>query len=111
MKTAPATDLITLHAPRDFRGEAATALLAEAEASLIPNLHVLELDFSDTVLMDGSGLGVLLELHRYTTGRTPHVSLRILDPLPEIRHLLELGRLHHLFAIIGSNHPFGDDFS
>ncbi len=106
MKPAIDTDLITLHAPRDFRGEAATTFLAEAEASVTPQLRVLELDFSDTAVTDGGGIGALLELHHWCVAHAPQVSLRLLDPLPEIRHLLELARLHHLYVIIGSRDSF-----
>jgi anti-anti-sigma factor len=49
--------------------------------------------------VDSSGLGALFALYRATAQRTGIV-LRLLNPRPEIRQLLELTQMQQLFEIV-----------
>lgn len=60
---------------------------------------VIEIDLSQTRFVDSSGLGALFALYRSTAQRNGIV-LRLLNPRPEIRQLLELTQMQQLFEIV-----------
>jgi anti-sigma B factor antagonist len=69
-----------------------SALLPTASATI-------EIDLSSTRFVDSSGLGALFALYRATAQRNG-VVLRLLNPRPEIRQLLELTQMQQLFEIV-----------
>ena len=71
----------------------------EVEAALGGSPSMIEIDLSQTRFMDSSGLGALFALYRATAQRE-NVSLRLLDPTPEIQQLLELTQMQQLFEIV-----------
>jgi anti-sigma B factor antagonist len=75
----------------NFRGEVNTAV--SESTSLI------EINLSQTRFMDSSGLGALFALYRATAKRDG-VTLRLLNPMPEIQQLLELTQMQQLFEIV-----------
>ena len=60
---------------------------------------MIEIDLAHTRFVDSSGLGALFALYRATTQRKGLV-LRLLNPRPEIRQLLELTQMQQLFEIV-----------
>lgn len=60
---------------------------------------VIEIDLSQTQFVDSSGLGALFALYR-STGNGKNVTLRLLNPAPEIQQLFELTQMHQLFEIV-----------
>ena len=60
---------------------------------------VIEIDLSSTRFVDSSGLGALFALYRAMAQRNGSV-LRLLNPRPEIRQLLELTQMQQLFEIV-----------
>jgi anti-anti-sigma factor len=73
--------------------------LATAAQSHLP---MIDLDLSQVNSVDAAALGVLAALHRSTRGRTPAVSaaVRLVNPQPGVRQMLELARIDRLFQII-----------
>lgn len=59
----------------------------------------IEIDLASTRFVDSSGLGALFALYRATSQRDG-VVLRLLNPRPEIRQLLELTQMQQLFEIV-----------
>lgn len=59
----------------------------------------IEIDLAATRFVDSSGLGALFALYRATSERDG-VVLRLLNPRPEIRQLLELTQMQQLFEIV-----------
>lgn len=59
---------------------------------------VLNVDLSKTRLVDSSGLGALISLHKTMASRKGQV--RILSPTPTVEQILELTRLHLVFEIV-----------
>ena len=70
----------------------------EVSAALPSSPSVIEIDLSETRFVDSSGLGALFALYRATAQRNG-VTLRLLNPRPEIRQLLELTQMQQLFEI------------
>ena len=74
-----------------FRDELRTALSASPT--------VIEIDLSQTRFLDSSGLGVLFALYRACI-RDTGVTIRLLNPRPEIEQLLELTQLRQLYEVV-----------
>ena len=70
----------------------------QVSAALPTAPAVIEIDLSETRFVDSSGLGALFALYRATAQRNA-VTLRLLNPRPEIRQLLELTQMQQLFEI------------
>lgn len=58
----------------------------------------LEIDLSQTTFVDSCGLGALVALHKAVAARDG--KLRLLNPQPAVRQLLELTRLNHVFEVV-----------
>jgi anti-sigma B factor antagonist len=71
----------------------------EISSALTGSTIVIEIDLSQTLFMDSSGLGALFALYRSTIKREG-VVLRLLNPVPEIDQLLELTQMQQLFEIV-----------
>ena len=71
----------------------------EANAALRESPTLVEIDLSQTRFLDSSGLGALFALYR-TVGESSGVTLRLVNPAPEVRQLLELTQMQQLFEIV-----------
>lgn len=71
----------------------------EVGAVLPASPSVIEIDLSQTRFVDSSGLGALFALYRAVAQRNG-VTLRLLNPRPEIQQLLELTQMQQLFEIV-----------
>lgn len=71
----------------------------EMNAALQESPSLIEIDLSKTRFLDSSGLGVLFALYR-TVGETAGTTLRLINPTPEIKQLLELTQMQQLFEIV-----------
>ena len=58
----------------------------------------LEINLSETLYLDSCGLGALIALHKTACSRNGTV--RLLNPTPPVRQILELTRMHRLFQIV-----------
>lgn len=73
----------------------------EVSSAISGTTDTIEINLSQTRFMDSSGLGALFALYRATSKRDG-VTLRLLNPMPEIRQLLELTQMQQLFEIVKS---------
>lgn len=82
---------------RDLRSAVGTALA--------PDLERIEIDLSLTDCVDSCGVGALLSLYQNANeiNRNGGVALRLLNPQPPVRQMIELTRMHHLFEIVPAN--------
>ena len=71
----------------------------EVNAALRDSPAFIEINLAKTRFMDSSGLGALFSIYR-TVGATNGTTLRLLNPTPEIRQLLELTQMQQLFEIV-----------
>ena len=72
----------------------------QARAALTPAQKNIDIDLSETLLLDSCGLGMLISLHKTTCSRNGIV--RLLNPTPGVRQILELTRMHRLFEIVNN---------
>ena len=77
---------------QSFRDQVRTALTDEQKT--------IEIDLSETMFVDSCGLGALISLHKTVCARQGQV--RLLQPTPPVRQILELTRMHRIFEIV---HP------
>ena len=70
----------------------------QARAALTAAQKNIEIDLSQTLLLDSCGLGTLISLHKTTSDR--HGAVRLLNPAPGVRQILELTRMHRIFEIV-----------
>lgn len=66
--------------------------------ALPPGVTILDLDLSSVTFLDSSGLGALISLHK--TMRSRNGTVRLINPAPNVRQILELTRLHRVFEIV-----------
>jgi len=80
---------------RMVRGSALDAFRRRIEQ--LDRLRVLVLDLSDIQVLDAGGLGTLLLVRRWVTQNS--AKLKLVDPPPFFRRLLEATRLSSVFEI------------
>jgi anti-sigma B factor antagonist len=80
----------------------AHTFLDQAASALHPDLHALEIDFSEASLVDSSGLGALVSIYKAANQVNANggVTMRLLNPAPPVQQVFELTRMHHLFEIV-----------
>ena len=77
-----------------------SASFREEVSAVLPGApSIIEIDLSQTRFVDSSGLGALFALYR-ATAQQHGVVLRLVNPRPEIRQLLELTQMQQLFEIV-----------
>ena len=70
----------------------------QARAAFHKDHRNIDIDLSETDYLDSCGLGTLISLHKTTSTRKGAV--RLLNPNPGVRQILELTRMHRIFEII-----------
>lgn len=89
LRITQVTDLGTTNA-NDFRDH--------ARAAMTPAQRNIAIDLSETSFIDSCGLGALISLHKTACSRNGTV--KILNPTPGVRQILELTRMHRIFDIV-----------
>ena len=69
----------------------------QIRAALLDSQRHIELDLSTTAFVDSCGLGALIALHKTACNHSG--SVRLVNPLPPVRQVLELTRLNRIFEI------------
>lgn len=72
-------------------------LFRSAVATTLGSVRNIDIDLSQTMFIDSCGLGVLIHFHKLTGYRSGR--LRVLNPTPPVRQILELTRLHRHLEI------------
>jgi anti-anti-sigma factor len=83
----------------DLDAEAGDSIRNEVREHL-PEARAIEIDLSQTELVDGSGLGALVAVQKLASTHNGGVPVRVVNPTPAIQQLLELTRLHRLIEIV-----------
>ncbi|HZM03898.1 MAG TPA: STAS domain-containing protein [Candidatus Saccharimonadales bacterium] len=78
---------------QQLNGPSASLFRTQVLASLKAR-HQVEVDLSQILTVDGGGLGALLSLHKVCSG------VRLLNPTPPVRQILELTRMNRVFEIV-----------
>jgi anti-anti-sigma factor len=87
---------------RKFHSTVATALSQDLQA--------IEIDLSQTHVLDGAGLGALVLLYETASERIKREGfvLRLTNPTSSVQQIIELARLHHLFEVTTPTAKFGE---
>jgi len=93
---------------RELNSANARSFHAAVATALAHDLQTIEIDLSQTQIVDGAGLGALVSLYEMANqhGGPDGITLRLKNPTPTVEQMIELVRLHHLFEIAPSrNQP------
>ena len=83
----------------DLEADCAPEFIERVTIALGSRPGRIEIDLSSTHKLDAVGLSALAEIHRRAFEQDETVSIRVLHAPPPVRHLMELGRLHHVFEM------------
>ena len=87
---------------RELNAANAQAFRSTLARALSHDLQAIEIDLSQTKIVDGAGLGALVSLFEAANGHRNRkgFAMRLINPTPTVQQMIELARLHHLFEII-----------
>jgi anti-sigma B factor antagonist len=100
MKLLDKGDVLTVTDVKELGANNSDAFRDEVKAALPNGFKTVEIDLSETSFIDSCGLGALIAIQKFATGRNGQVSVRLLNPLPSVQQLFELTRLHRMFEIV-----------
>ena len=105
MEIEQQNDTLIIRGIRELSAANAHAVRETACAALTPGLKMIELDLSETTLVDSFGLGAIASVYKAAMECTAKdvPSFRLLHPQPPVQQILELTRMHHLFEIVLQN--------
>ena len=90
-------DALRISGVRELNAANAFVLEKMVSAARTSNAKDIELDLSETFALDSSGLGALIALRN--AAERPGGVLRLVNPTPLARRILELTRLHRVLEI------------
>lgn len=98
MKLQNDGDILRISAIRELSAANSNAFRDEARRAFGNGQTNIEIDLSQTTVVDSCGLGALVALHKTVTTRGG--VLRLLNPNPAIQQILELTRMHRIFEVV-----------
>lgn len=98
MKMELAEDVVRVSAITELGAANANTFRDWVRAAMTGSQKDIEIDLSQTTFLDSCGLGALVALHKTAVSR--HGRLRLLDPQPPVRQILELTQLDRVFDTI-----------
>lgn len=99
METQRKNGALRLSGIRELSAANARSFRLSVGAMLLPGLETIEIDLSQTRSVDACGLGALVSLYKTAVENRDGVIIRLVDPAPAVRQMIELTRMHHLFEI------------
>jgi anti-sigma B factor antagonist len=94
----PKGDTLRISGLHDLSAANSAQVRDLARAAIQEGQRHIEVDLSQIVHMDSSGLGALIALHK--TAATRSGTLRVVNPTPPVRQLLELTRMQTIFQVV-----------
>ncbi len=83
--------------------EASGGILQETVRNALAEEHdTVEIDLASVRALDSGGVSALVALYEMVARHRSDLTMRVLNPAPPVRQLLELMRLHHLVDITPS---------
>lgn len=98
MKLQTDGDTLRISAVKELSASSANSLRDEARQAFGEGQLNIEVDLSQTAIVDSCGLGALVALHKTAASRGG--ALRLLNPNPAVQQILELTRMHRIFEVI-----------
>jgi anti-anti-sigma factor len=100
MKIEIKDDIVMVTDLPELGEQQAASFQAEVSAALPERPGVIEVDLAQTTIVDCRGLGALVAVIDHARQRNRDATLRVVDPSPPVRQLLELTRLHRIFPVV-----------
>ncbi|SDS41510.1 STAS domain-containing protein [Opitutus sp. GAS368] len=100
MKIEITEDIVRVTDLPELGERQAAAFQAEVSAALPACPGLIEVDLGQTTHVDYGGLAALVVTLDQAQQRNREATLRVVDPSPPVRQLLELTRLHRIFAVV-----------
>jgi anti-sigma B factor antagonist len=97
MKIKVEGDTVHISDVEELGAANANAFRDQARAAMTGDQNKIEIDLAQTSFIDSCGLGALVALHKTACSRKGTV--RLLNPQPPVRQILELTRMHRIFEI------------
>jgi anti-sigma B factor antagonist len=98
MEFESTSDRIVITGIKELTASNAGSVKDDVRKQIRPEHEILDIDMSDVSVLDSSGLGTLISLHKVMRQQSGLV--RIKNPTPIVEQVLELTRLHRLLEII-----------
>jgi anti-sigma B factor antagonist len=99
MKLLDKGDVLTVTDVHELGANNSDSFRDEVKAAF-NGCKTIEIDLSQTNFIDSCGLGALIAIQKFASGRNGSSSVRLLNPLPPVQQLFELTRLHRIFEIV-----------
>jgi anti-sigma B factor antagonist len=90
--------VLCLSGIKDLDG--AESLCSQVRPVLPESLQAIEVDLSQTEVLNSGGLCELIALQKMALRQCGKVPVRVLNPPPPVEQFLELTRLHRIFPIL-----------
>jgi len=97
MKFESANERIVIQGITELTAANAANVKEDVRNRIRAEHEILDIDMSQVRILDSSGLGTLISLHKVMCQQNGVV--RILNPTPIVEQVLELTRLHRLLEI------------
>jgi len=91
-------DTLSIEGVKELSAANASAFRDEVRTAMREPLRNIEIDLSQALFLDSCGLGVLVALHKTACNRNGLV--RLINPAPAVRQILELTRMHRIFEVV-----------
>lgn len=98
MKLQTNGDTLRISAVKELSATSSNSFRDEARRAFVDGQTNIEIDLSQTTIVDSCGLGALVALHKTVSGRGG--ALRLLNPNPAVLQILELTRMHRIFEVV-----------
>jgi len=99
MKVQTRGDTLAITGLKELAAANSQSFRDQVRSALTDEQKNIEIDLSQTMFVDSCGLGALIALHKAVCERQGQV--RLLQPTPPVRQILELTRMHKIFDIVG----------
>ncbi len=100
MKLESKGDTLHVNGVRELGATNANEFRDWVREALQPEHKNIVVDLSQTTFVDSCGLGALVALHKTACGRQG--SLKLLNPQPSVKQILDLTRLSRVFEVARS---------
>ena len=107
MKIEVTKDIVRVTDLPELGERQAVSFQAQLAAALPACPWVIEVDLGQTTRVDYSGLAVLVVALDQAQQRNHAATLRVVDPPPSVRQLIELTRLHRILSVVERTAPAG----
>jgi anti-sigma B factor antagonist len=98
MKVQTRGETLAITGLKELAAANSQAFRDQVRGALTEEQRNVEIDLSQMMFIDSCGLGALIALHKTVCARQGQV--RLLNPTPPVRQILELTRMQRIFEIV-----------